>query len=71
MDENITVASVDNHWTNGVPAVGATTENWKMVAIGAGRNDGSSLGAFSLYTLVALGFSHGVYWRSRASLQLV
>lgn len=71
MDENITVASVDNHLTNGVPAVGATTENWKMVALGNTRYNGSSLGAFSLGADHALGYSSGFAWRSRASLQLV
>ena len=71
MDENITVASVDNHWANGVPAVGATTENWKIVALGFNRSRGSSLGAFTLFAYHALGYSDGSYWRSRASLQLV
>ena len=71
MDENITVASVDKHWANGVPAVGATTENWKMVALGFDRSSGSSVGAFALRADVALGNSNGGYWRSRASLQLV
>ena len=71
MDENITVASVDNHWANGVPAVGATTENWNMVVLGNYRNHGSSLGAFALNAGSALGVSGGLYWRSRASLQLV
>lgn len=71
MDENITVASVDNHWANGVPAVGATTENWKIVALGNYRSIGSGLGAFSLNADYALGASVGNHWRSRASLQLV
>lgn len=70
-DENITVASVDNHWGNFVPAVGATTENWKMVALGADRVNGSSLGAFYLSANNALGIFGGGSWRSRASLQLV
>lgn len=71
MDENITVVSVDNYWANGVPAVGATTENWKMVALGFNRDYGSSLGAFSLGARDVLGSSAGGAWRSRASLQLV
>ena len=71
MDENITVASVDNHWANGVPAVGATTENWKMVVLGGGRGGGSDLGAFALDGGHALGYSASGGWRSRASLQLV
>ena len=70
-DENITVASVDTHWGNSVPAVGATTENWKLVALGSNRYSGSSLGAFSLDANYALGISFGNHWRSRASLQLV
>ena len=70
-DENITVASVDNHWANSVPSAGATTENWKSVAIGAHRSAGSSLGAFFLVASDALGNSAGATWRSRASLQLV
>ena len=71
MDENITVASVDAHWANSVPAVGATTENWKMVALGFNRSSGSALGAFCLYADGALDRSNGGAWRSRASLQLV
>ena len=70
-DENITVASVDTHWANSVPAVGATTENWKMVALGIYRDYGSTWGAFSLCADNALGASRGSTWRSRASLQLV
>ena len=70
-DENITVASVDGHWANGVPGVGAKTENWKLVALGNFRYNGSALGAFSLYAYAALGYSSGPYWWSRASLQLV
>ena len=71
MDENITVASVDAHWANSVPAVGATTENWKMVALGYRRDVGSYLGVFSLHASYALGGSGSAAWRSRASLQLV
>ena len=71
MDENITVASVDTHWVNSVPSVGATTESWKMVALGYNRNVGSALGAFCLNAAKALGKSDGYGWRSRASLQLV
>lgn len=71
MDENITVASIDNHWANNVPGVGTTTENWKMVALGANRGSGSHLGAFCLHASNALGYSNGASWRSRASLQLV
>ena len=71
MDENITVASVDAHMANSVPAVGATTENWKMVALGLSRSYGSDLGAFCLGAFSALGYSSSAGWRSRASLQLV
>ena len=70
-DENITVASVDNHWGNSVPGVGTTTESWHIVALGYYRYGGSALGAFSLDASNALGFSNGVGWRSRASIQLV
>lgn len=69
-DENITVASADSHWANGVPGVGQETVNWHMVALGDGRGNGARLGAFSLSANDALGNSSG-NWRSRASLQLV
>lgn len=70
-EENITAKNYDNHWSNSVPAVGTETKNWKMVALGYGRNIGSSLGAFSLNAGSALAYSSGAGWRSRSSLQLV
>lgn len=70
-DENITVASVDNHWSNRVPGVGTTTESWCMVAVGTNRYNGSSLGALSLSAYYVLGYSADSSWWSRASLQLV
>lgn len=70
-DENITVASVDNHWANNVSGVGTTTESWNMIALGRGRGVGSDLGAFCLGANYTLGTSDGNVWCSRASLQLV
>lgn len=70
-DENITVASVDRHWANRIPEVGATTENWRMVAIGYSRGIGKGLGAFAFYAENELAISERSIWRSRATLQLV
>ena len=77
-DENINMAGCDYSWNVTYPSApgtlpaSATVElyNWLMVARGANRGNGSSLGIASLAAANALSYSPGSYWRSRPSLQL-
>ena len=68
-EENINVKGVDNFWQGNAPA--SAGESFYMVALGTYRYNGSHLGAFSLTAASGLGYSYGIYWRSRSTCCLV
>lgn len=70
-EPNFCQGAVDNFWLGTTNDVGVAGKKAYLVALGAHRNIGRSLGLFTVYASHALGHALATYWRPRLSLQVV
>ena len=68
---NFCQGAVDNFWLGATPAVGTAGKSAYLVALGANRGSGRSLGLFAVSANVALSHAAAYNWRPRLSLQVV